>query len=167
MPKNKKIFAISFFVLQLLIIAGLIAYSAFFSFLFEIFGKEYKFRAKPSVYVYASTGMCHFDLEQNYWYLDNKTYIVPDGQNGVYKLSDDYYAPLDAVDYIYCKDRDGGFPWRREYRLENISLEQPYYSFEQENTYVTVKVFMGKSAVTAVYCDGIPIEEYIKNQGIF
>lgn len=162
MPKNKKIFAICFFALQLLIIAGLIVYSSLFNFFFEAFGKEYKIKAGPSVYVI--NDVCRFDLEPGYWY-SGKMYIVPDEQTGEYTFSGNYYAPMDAVDYFYCRDReDNAFPWTREYRLKNVSLEQSYYSFEEENTYITVKVFMGKCKVTAVECDGVPIEEYIKTQ---
>lgn len=166
MPENKKILAILFFVFQLLIIAGLIAYSAVFTFCFEKYGKEYKMKADS--YVYVSDGVCCFDLIQNSWHTDGKLYIIPDEQTGEYRLSDEYWAPKVAKDFIYCRGRnDRDFPWKREYRLENVSLDQLYYSFVQENTYITVKVFKGKSEVTAVYCDGVPIEEYIKNQSDF
>lgn len=165
MTKNKKIFAISFFVLQILIIAGLIAYSAFFTFFLETFGKEYKFKAGPSVYV--SDGVCRFKLESEFWHTE-KVYIVPDEQDGVYKLSSDHYAPMDAENYIYYRACDSGsFPEKREYRLKNEPSEQIYYPFEVENIYITVKVFMGKAEVTAVYCDGVPIEEYVKTQSVF
>ncbi|MCH5170271.1 MAG: hypothetical protein J1F24_03180 [Oscillospiraceae bacterium] len=160
MPKNKKIFAICFFALQLLIIAGLIVYSSLFAFFFEAFGKEYKMKAAS--YVYIVDGVCYFDLDVGYWYSEDKLYIIPDEQTGEYKLSDDYYSQDIAVDYINSRSRNHNvFPWEREYRLKNVSLEQSYYSFEEENTYITVKVFMGKCKVTAVECDGVPIEEYI------
>lgn len=165
MTRNKKIFAISFFVFQLLIVAGLIAYSAFFTFFIEKFGKEYTMKADS--YVYVSDGVCHFNLGQGFWYNGGKLYIIPDEQTGEYRLSDEYWAPKVAKDIIYCKDRENDFPWEREYKLKDESLEQSYYSFEQENTYITVKVFMRKAEVTAVYCDGVPIEEYIKTQSDF
>lgn len=162
MPKNKKIFAICFFALQLLIIAGLIAYSALFSFFFEIFGREYKIKAKPSMYV--TNGVCYYDLDTGYWYT-GKVYIVPDEQTGEYTFSSNYYAPLDAVDYFYCRRSDtDSFPRTQKYQLKNSTSELTYYSFEQENTFVTVKAFNGKCEVTAVECDGIPIEEYLTIQ---
>lgn len=163
MPKNKKIFAICFFAFQLIIITGLISYSALFTFFLETFGKGYKMKADSFVYV--MDGVCYFDLEQAHWYPDNnKLYIIPDEQTGEYKLSDNYYAPEVAVDYINIRSRNHNvFPWTREYRLKNVSLEQSYYSFEEENTYITVMVFMGKCKVTTVECDGMPIEEYIQN----
>lgn len=162
MPKNKKIFAICFFALQLLIIVGLIVYSALFTFFFDAFGKEYKIKAGPTVYV--NNGVCRFDVEPGYWY-SGKVYIVPDEQTGEYTFSNDYYAPLNSADYFYCRDfDDNAFPWTREYRLENMTSETSYYSFKEENTYITLKVFMGKCKVTAVECDGVSIEEYIKTQ---
>lgn len=166
MMKNKKILAISFFVFQLLIIAGLIAYSAVFTFCFEKYGKEYKM--KVDSYVYVFDGVCYFDLNQNYWDTDGKLYIIPDEQTGEYRLSDEYWAPKVAKDFIYCRGRNGrDFPWKIEYKLKDVSLEQSYYSIRQENTYITVKVFHGKAEVTAVYCDGVSIEEYIKTQSDF
>ena len=164
MPKNKKIFAICFFVFQFLIIAGLIVYNIFFSFFLETFGKEYKMKAGPSVHV--TDGVCYFSLDSKHWYPDNnKLYIIPDEETGEYRVSNDYYAPKMAVDFIYSRGRDlDTFPWKREYKLKNTTSELTYYSFEEENTYITVKIFMGKCAVTAVECDGVPIEEYLTTQ---
>lgn len=165
MTKNKKIFAICLFVFQILIIAGLVVYSALFSFVLDKFGKEYKIDAEPHMYV--SDGVCHFDLDSDFWYADSKVYVVHDSKDGFYELSSYYDATKYAVDYIYCKNRDEFFPETREYKLKNAELFDWYYSFDEENAYVTVKVFMGKAAVTGVYCDGVPIEEYVKTLSTF
>lgn len=160
MKKNKKIFAVCLFVFQILIIAGLVVYSALFSFVLDRFGKEYKIDVEPRLSV--SGGVCRFDLESGFWYADRKVYIVPDSQEGFYEISSYYDAPKTAVDYIYCKDREKFFPETREYELKNTESLDSYYSFDEKDAYVTVKVFMGKAEVTGVYCGGIPIEEYVE-----
>ena len=70
MPKNKKIFAICFFAFQLLIIAGLIVYSALFTLFLVKYGKEYKMKAAS--YVYIVDGVCYFDLDVGYWYSEDE-----------------------------------------------------------------------------------------------
>lgn len=160
MTKNKKIFAVCLFVFQILIIAGLVVYSALFSFVLDRFGKEYKIDVEPHMCVL--DGVCYFDAYWSSWFSNGKAYIVPDLPDGVCSLRNDYYAPTDAVDYIYCKDRDGFFPETREYKLKNAESLDSYYSFDEQDAYVTVKVFMGKAEVTGVYCDGVPIEEYVE-----
>lgn len=164
MMKNKKVFAVCLFVFQILIIAGLVIYSALFSFVLDKFGKEYKIDAEPHMYV--SDGVCHFDVETMF-YAESKVYIVPSEKDGLYELSGDYYGSENAVNYIYSRNRDDFFPATTEYRLKNAELFDWYYSFDEENAYVTVKVFMGKAAVTGVYCDGVPIEEYVKTLSTF
>lgn len=161
MPKNKKIFAICFFALQILIVAGFIVYSAVFTLFLEKYGKEYRMKADSSIYV--TNGVCYFDLKSDFWYSNEKFYVVPDEQTGEYRISSDYYAPKVAVDYINSRNLNS-FPWEREYQLKNAPSEPTYYFFEQENTFVTVKIFKGKCKVTDVECDGIPIEEYLATQ---
>lgn len=161
MTKNKKIFAVCLLVFQILIIAGLVVYSALFSSVLDRFGKEYKIKAKQQMYV--SDGVCHFDVYGSSWSSDGKIYIVPSYPKGIYMLDYDYGdVPKDAVDYIYCKDREEFFPETTEYKLKNAESLDSYYSFDEKDAYVTVKVFMGKAEVTGVYCDGVPIEEYVE-----
>lgn len=159
MTKNKKIFAICLFVFQILIIAGLVVYSALFSSVLDRFGKEYKIAAGQHIYV--SDGVCHFDVETMF-FAERKFYIVPSSKDGFYELSGDYYGSENAVNYIYSKNRDDFFPKTREYKLKNSESLDSYYSFDEKDAYVTVKVFMGKAEVTGVYCDGVPIEEYVE-----
>lgn len=160
MTKNKKIFAVCLFMFQILIIAGLVVYSALFSFVLDRFGKEYKIDVEPHMYV--SDGVCYFGAYWSSWFSNGKAYIVPDLPDGVCSLRNDYYVPTGAVDYIYCKNRDEFFPETTEYKLKNAESLDSYYSFDEKDAYVTVKVFMGKAEVTGVYCDGVPIEEYVK-----
>lgn len=160
MTKNKKIFAIFLFVFQILIIAGLVVYSALFSSVLDRFGKEYKINVEPHISV--SDGVCYFDAYWSTWSSDRKIYILPGYPEGFYMLETGYYVPKTAVDYIYCKDRDEFFPETKEYRLKNAESLDSYYSFDEKNAYITVKVFMGKAEVTGVYCGGVPIEEYVE-----
>ena len=92
------------------------------------------------------------------------------GRYGVLKVDEKGFAKIESVSekvpegklYITSSDEDYFyFPHDRYYMEETLAPKAEKAIEKVDNAYITVRIKNGKSVISGLYINGIPVEEYV------
>jgi len=110
-------------------------------------------------------------LKQPLGYWDNTSYIhLKTGKDGFAEVADISNEPIAEkgvlkLDNVYIGDSNTlRLPFDRYYMKESAAPKaETAYLRNQGNTYITLRVKNGKGAISGLYINDMPVEDYIKN----
>ncbi len=146
-------------VLQILTPVGMIAYGNKAKEELLSKGIDYKVRVSG---INIADGYVTFWSDDICCYSYKKYIIIGTSDNGYAEIIDFSDSKPDCDNYI--RDSEQNQELLTRYKIDEKTNIPNFYIATAE-AYATIKVYKGNAAVTEVFIDGVPVEEYIKNKG--